>query len=82
MKNKPYVKIYDEKNRVTNPIQGSYESPFPNRSARRGKQPRFIGNQKGHALVVKGAMAFHKQVQFIECKDGSTKQIEHYVQKR
>ena len=33
--NKPYVKKFDEKGNVTNPIDSVYKSPYPNRSQRR-----------------------------------------------
>jgi len=35
--NKPYVKEYNEDGICTNPIKGSYESPFPNRRQRNTK---------------------------------------------
>jgi len=82
MKNQPYVKIYDENNFLTNPIIGSYQSPFANRRTRRARPTRFIGNNAGNSLTVRDTTAYHRCVQIInDTKNGGIKRIEHYIQK-
>lgn len=82
MKNKPYVKQYDERGVLTNPINGEYLSLFKNRSQRRGKATRFIGNQKGHSLTTTNSTAYHRSIQYVLLRSGQTKQIEHYILKK
>lgn len=66
--NKPYVKIYKD-GELQNPINKSYMSFSPNRKSRREKlqKNRFLGNHKGHQLIVvnncKGSAKYFKKVQ-------------------
>lgn len=80
--NKPYVKEFDSKGLLLNPIVGSYKSTSPNRMQRRELQTNkpFVGNKKGISLVVVkiGALSFQKykkMVQVINMPDGSKKRI-------
>lgn len=54
MINKPYVKQYNEKGEVSNPIIGKYVSFGDNRKQRRANlnKTRFKGNKKGISLTV------------------------------
>lgn len=73
MQNTPYVKQFDEKGLLINPIQGSYKSTGPNRQQRKAalKKERFMNFSKkgGSNLVVIGRMKFRKFVQEIRVPD-------------
>lgn len=73
MKNIPYVKKYDEKGHLINPIQGIYRSTGPNRQQRKAalKPERFMNFSKkgGSNLVIIGRMKFRKFVQEIKVPD-------------
>ena len=82
--NKPYVKQFDNKGLLLNPIAGSYKSIGPNRKQRRELEANkpFIGNKKGISLVVVkiGALSFQKykkMVQVVNMPDGTKKRINH-----
>ena len=74
--NEPYVKKYDEKGLLLNPIVKNYLHVSNNRKTRReGKQKsRFIGNGKNFPLAVYGRFKYKKVLQLLEGK-----KIEHYI---
>lgn len=84
--NTPYVKTYDEKGLVSNPIVGSYPNQGDNRRTRRAKQTPFIGNGKQYPLTVSGNQKYVRHVQIVpvkiikgEIKGGN--KILHYLAK-
>jgi len=78
--NSPYIKMYDEKGFLTNPISEDYKSEYPNRTKRREEMniPRFKGNNKGVSMTYSPHGTFTKENQNITLKDGSVKIINHY----
>lgn len=88
--NLPYVKEYDKDGIVTNPINGSYEHKFQNRSDRKKllKKVRFYGESKNYHLTVTKISRHRRFKQIINCIDPKTKKltgerrvIEHYIDK-
>lgn len=77
--NVPYVKKYDENMELSNPINGRYASPFPNRQARRPKKNRFFNNSNSHQMTVSGSMRYRKSLQIEVDKEGNQKYIYHYL---
>lgn len=68
MKNKPYVKKYDDKGNVIDPVtkHRPYFSIGPNRSQRKaGKLTRHRGNNRGNAIVVVGSLKYFKTFQVV-----------------
>jgi len=83
MKNAPYVKQFDSKGLLINPIEKEFISSYPNRRQRKPNRERFTGCGKNYPVVVTRTsnISFHKclkSIQTIVCKDGSIKRIEHY----
>lgn len=81
--NTPYVKEYNSDGVVTNPIQGSYVTEFPqmNRKARRdGKQKkRFRGNGKNYPLSVLSSSKYVRLIQWAWNRNLERwNRIEHY----
>lgn len=74
--NAPYVKNYDEKGLLSNPIVGQYPNQGDNRRARRAKETPFIGNGKQYPLTVSGNQKYVRHVQVI-----GDKKILHYLSK-
>ena len=74
--NTPYVKQYDEQGLLINPIVGSYPNQSQSRKERRQQKNgvRFMGNNKGHNLIVGKSFRYRKMIQKV-----SGKRIEHYV---
>lgn len=81
--NTPYVKKYNEKGELLNPIKGRFINRFPNRMQRRlrFKDNRFTNNSKGTKLVVIGSNKFYQQVQVEYDEKGNRKLIEHSITK-
>ena len=79
--NKPYVKKYNSKGEVTNPItkENPYRPEYPNRSVRRQRKKRFHGESKNFHLTVTKISKHQRKRQVITCKDGRKKVIEHYI---
>lgn len=77
--NKPYVKHFSTLGELLNPIRINYENPYPNRKQRRKSLGRFVGNNKGHSLLVVQTAKFFKVEQFEIDKDGMKKRILHYL---
>lgn len=82
--NTPYVKQYNELGELTNPIEGALRHPFPNRRARRSKQPRFMSNKRGTRMLIVGSDRYFKRVQWIAAnvaikKNKDVYQAERYV---
>lgn len=84
-RNQPYIKRFDAKNELINPINGAYIHEYPNRKKRRQlkQKNRFVGNHKGHNLVVINngpySEKLRKVVQVIKHKLFGTKKIQHYI---
>ncbi len=79
--NTPYVKQYNNKGEVTNPIKGTYISEHPNRRSRRSamKGERFRGNTS-EAMLVYVTKKFRKVWQVIKDDAGEeVKRIMHYL---
>jgi hypothetical protein len=77
--NSPYVKIYDEKGELINPINGAYVSEFPNRAARKFRKQRFYSNGKTHKLTVTKTAKYKRVIQREVNKEGKVINIEHYL---
>lgn len=79
--NTPYVKTYDEKGLVSNPIIGSYPNQGDNRRARRAKNSPFLNNKKHWPLTVSGQWKYIRYVQpiFDKVTGSITKKILHYL---
>ena len=86
MINTPYRK--EVKNGILmNPINTMFISPYPNRSARKGKAERFRGNTKRCSLSVVGPTAYHRVIQDVlvtdkETGNRSVKTLYHYILKK
>ncbi len=77
--NTPYVKEYDEKGQVTNPIVGMYPSEFPNRRKRNERAPRFKNNRATAQMVIGSSFRYRKRIQVTTDKEtGYVKRIEQY----
>lgn len=79
MINTPYVKQYNSKGVLTNPIEENYLNHNPNRAQRRSKPPRFLNNKKGIQLSISRGLdgkvkKWYKKVQHI-----GNKTIIHYA---
>lgn len=81
--NKPYVKQYDKNGVVLNPIIGSYNTKFPNRTNRRShlQKERFHGESKNFHLTVVGSTRYTRKRQRVSNGNGGFKFIEHYVER-
>lgn len=82
MKNKPYIKIYNEFGVVINPITDNYLSEFPNRKKRREElnKKRFIGCGKNYHLSVYGSYKYKRVDNFaFNKKLGRIVRIENYI---
>ena len=77
--NKPYVKMYDKNGAVFNPIISIYIHHFPNRSQRRRRPDRFIGNGKNFHITIFKEHRFKRHLQVVLLKDGTLRKIEHYL---
>lgn len=79
--NLPYVKKYDTKGNLLNPITRFYSSEFDNRAKRREHENRtpFHGNGKNFHLTVVKTIKYLRHRQIIKLKNGETKTIEHYL---
>ena len=82
--NVPYVKKYDTKGEVSNPItkEKPYVNEFENRKQRREhlNQPDFRGNTKGVSLTVNREAKFYRFIQqLVDKKTGKRKSILHYI---
>ena len=86
--NTPYVKKYDKKGLLINPIDKGYKSVFENRSQRRQslKKKRFHGESKNHHLTVVLTKKYSRVRQIIQVVNPKTKEltgekrvIEHYL---
>lgn len=66
--NTPYVKEYDANGVVTNPItkDNPYLHQYPNRKARKNRQPRFMGNNKGVNLLLMGKFGEFKYLKVMQ----------------
>ncbi len=78
--NIPYVKQYDAKGDLINPIIDSYFNKFANGVTRRKKLGRAFNNKKGIQLVVTqiGNYQFTKYKKVIQYLKG--KSIVHYIE--
>lgn len=86
--NIPYVKKYDSKGLLTNPINKAYINTHPNRRERRAhlSNKSFRGNKKGNSLIVvdngSGSAKYERVLQVIVDKaTGLVKTIKHYIVK-
>ena len=86
--NKPYVKQYNEKGIITNPLTEDYLNEDKNRRERRSilAKKRFHGESKNYHLSVMPNAKYHRVRQLIECRDPKTEEltgeirtIEHYI---
>lgn len=80
--NIPYVKKYDEKGLLQNPINGAYINNHPNRKERRShlSNKSFTGNHKGISLTVSQNLKYKRTVQIIKDNSGKViKTIKHYL---
>ena len=77
--NIPYVKEYDEKGLLLNPIKDSYLNKFQNRRERHKILGRFFGNGKNFHLTVTPISRFKRVRQMEFDKNGNRKIIEHYL---
>lgn len=84
--NIPYVKTYDEKGLISNPIIGQYPTQGDNRAERRKKDTAFIGNGKQYPLTISGNLKYVRHVQIVpvKLKEGKIvggNKILHYLPK-
>lgn len=77
--NVPYVKQYDEKGFLINPIVGSYKSARPGRRHTSKKTEKHMNNRGPINYIVIGTMRFKKFVQTIMLPNGKKKLILHSV---
>jgi hypothetical protein len=82
--NVPYVKQFNEKGELTNPIKGIYPQPFENRHTRRLKEARFANNRKSAQIQVLGGKGtkqtkYRKVLQRFFRKDGTIGIVKHYL---
>jgi len=78
--NEPYVKKYDAKRVLKNPISESYVSSEPNRAQRRRKEPRFINNRDTCHIKVIGTRKFKLVLSRQIREDGSIAINKHYLE--
>lgn len=87
-RNVPYVKQYDDKGLLSNPINGFYKNEHPNRRSRRStlNSGRFRGNHKGISLSVvdngKYSTKYERVVQLVALGNNKFKTINHYRERR
>jgi hypothetical protein len=79
--NVPYVKEYNDKGELLNPINGKYVNYFPNRQQRKPNRQRFFNNKKTSQLVTLGNKVYYKVLQYETDKEGKEIKIEHYLLK-
>lgn len=77
--NTPYIKRYNQDGELTNPILGARLHHEANRRSRRSKPTRFVNNRNTFHLTVTETLRYKRVVQKVVCKDGSVRQVGHYV---
>ena len=76
--NIPYIKKFDNYEKLLNPLLESYLNDSPNRRERRKKPSRFHNNKKGiHLTIIKKYR--YKRITQLIISNGEIKRINHYI---